>query len=126
MNAPPDAQHVARRWIAKADEDLAAAERLLAIDDSLASVVCFHSQQAVEKLLKALPFPPTPLRAEESCALPSPNGPARPPPLHALPREALLARLDSLTNLRVVRDSASGAWQVDTAPFPGWQDVPTW
>lgn len=54
MNAPPDAQRVARRWIAKADEDLAAAERLLAIDDSLASVVCFHSQQAVEKLLKAL------------------------------------------------------------------------
>jgi hypothetical protein len=44
MNAPPDAQRVARRWIAKADEDLAAAERLLAIDDSLASVVCFHSQ----------------------------------------------------------------------------------
>jgi HEPN domain-containing protein len=54
MNAPPDAQRVARRWLAKADEDLAAAERLLAIDDSLASVVCFHSQQAVEKLLKAL------------------------------------------------------------------------
>jgi HEPN domain-containing protein len=54
MNAPPDAQRVARRWIAKADEDLAAAERLLAIDDSLASIVCFHSQQAVEKLLKAL------------------------------------------------------------------------
>jgi HEPN domain len=45
MNEPPDAQRVARRWIA---------ERLLAIDDSLASVVCFHSQQAVEKLLKAL------------------------------------------------------------------------
>jgi HEPN domain-containing protein len=54
MNAPPDAQRVARRWIAKADEDLAAAERLLAIDDSLASVVCFHGQQAVEKLLEAL------------------------------------------------------------------------
>lgn len=54
MNAPPDAQRVASRWIAKADEDLGAAERLLAIDDSLASVVCFHSQQAVEKLIKAL------------------------------------------------------------------------
>ena len=54
MTARPESLRVARRWIAKADEDLAAAERLLSIDDSLAAVVCFHSQQAVEKLLKAL------------------------------------------------------------------------
>jgi hypothetical protein len=67
MNAPPDAQRVARRWIAKADEDLAAAERLLAIDDSLASVVCFHSQQAVEKLLEArYPIGEEPLTGEEA------------------------------------------------------------
>jgi HEPN domain-containing protein len=65
MTARPDALRVARRWIAKAEEDLAAAERLLSLDDSLASVVCFHSQQAVEKLVKALlvvagvPFPRT-------------------------------------------------------------------
>jgi HEPN domain-containing protein len=54
MTARPETLRVARRWIAKADEDLAAAERLLSLDDSLTAVVCFHSQQAVEKLLKAL------------------------------------------------------------------------
>ena len=54
MIARPEALRVARRWVVKADEDLAAAERLLSLDDSLAAVVCFHSQQAVEKLLKAL------------------------------------------------------------------------
>jgi HEPN domain-containing protein len=54
MTGRPEALRVAGRWIAKADEDLAAAERLIALDDSLAAVVCFHAQQAVEKLLKAL------------------------------------------------------------------------
>jgi len=54
MIARPEARRVAARWIAKADEDLAAAERLLSLDDALAAVACFHSQQAVEKLLKAL------------------------------------------------------------------------
>jgi HEPN domain-containing protein len=54
MTARPEALRVARRWIAKAEEDLTAAERLIGLDDSLAAVVCFHAQQAVEKLLKAL------------------------------------------------------------------------
>lgn len=54
MTARPEALRVARRWMAKAEEDLAAAERLLSLDDSLTAVVCFHGQQAVEKLLKAL------------------------------------------------------------------------
>ena len=54
MTARPEALRVARRWIAKAEEDIAAAERLLSLDDSLAAVACFHGQQAVEKLLKAL------------------------------------------------------------------------
>jgi HEPN domain-containing protein len=54
MSARPEALRIARRWMAKAEEDLAAAERLLSLDDSLAAVVCFHGQQAVEKLLKAL------------------------------------------------------------------------
>jgi hypothetical protein len=49
MIARPEARRVALRWIAKADEDLAAAERLMSLDDSLAAVVCFHCQQAVEK-----------------------------------------------------------------------------
>jgi WD40 repeat protein len=49
------------------------------------------------------------------------------PPLHTLPHEELLARLKSLTNLRVVRAPESPAgWKIDVGPFPGWKDVPTW
>jgi WD40 repeat protein len=48
-------------------------------------------------------------------------------PLHTLPHAELLARLDALTNLRVVRDStAATGWKLDVGPFPGWKDVPTW
>ena len=54
MTAPPETLRVARRWIPKADEDIAATERLLALDDSLTAAACFHRQQAVEKLIKAL------------------------------------------------------------------------
>jgi WD40 repeat protein len=49
------------------------------------------------------------------------------PPLHTLPHAELLAKLDALTNLRVVRDpSSSTGWKLDVGPFPGWKDVPTW
>jgi WD40 repeat protein len=49
------------------------------------------------------------------------------PPLHALPHAELLAKLDTLTNLRVVRDpTSSTGWKLDIGPFPGWKDVPTW
>jgi eukaryotic-like serine/threonine-protein kinase len=49
------------------------------------------------------------------------------PPLHTLPHDELLAKLKSLTNLRVVRDPKSQAgWRIHVAPFPGWKDVPTW
>jgi WD40 repeat protein len=49
------------------------------------------------------------------------------PPLHALPREALIAKLRSLTNLRAVRDPVAPiGWKIDIGPFPGWKDVPTW
>ena len=49
------------------------------------------------------------------------------PPLHTLPYEKLLAKLDTLTNLRVVRDSSSSTgWTLDLGPFPGWEEVPTW
>jgi WD40 repeat protein len=49
------------------------------------------------------------------------------PPLHTLPRGELVAKLKSLTNLRVVRDSASSTgWNGEVGPFPGWKDVPTW
>jgi WD40 repeat protein len=49
------------------------------------------------------------------------------PPLHTLPHAELMAKLDALTNLRVVRDPASSTgWKFDLGPFPGWKDVPTW
>jgi WD40 repeat protein len=49
------------------------------------------------------------------------------PPFHTLPYEELMAKLDTLTNLRVVRDQASSTgWTLDVGPFPGWKDVPTW
>jgi hypothetical protein len=49
------------------------------------------------------------------------------PPLHTLPHDALMARLGSLTNLRLVADPSSpSGYKVDLAPFPGWKDVPTW
>ncbi len=41
-----------RQWVRKADQDLRAAESLLA--DDLLYPSCFHSQQAAEKYLKAL------------------------------------------------------------------------
>ncbi len=49
------------------------------------------------------------------------------PPLHTLPREELIAKLKTLTNLRVVRDSESSTgWKLEVGPFPGWETVPTW
>ena len=42
-----------RAWIAKAEQDLAAAEWLLASPEPLYGPVGFHSQQAAEKMLKA-------------------------------------------------------------------------
>jgi WD40 repeat protein len=48
-------------------------------------------------------------------------------PFHLLPLEALLARIESLTNVRAVEDpeTASG-WKLEFGPFPGWEKVPTW
>jgi len=49
------------------------------------------------------------------------------PPLHTLPHAELLAKLRSLTNLRVIRDPGSpNGYRIDLGPFPGWQVVPTW
>jgi WD40 repeat protein len=49
------------------------------------------------------------------------------PPLQALPREELIAKLETLTNLRAVRDEDSPTgWTIETGPFPGWETVPTW
>ena len=46
MTGRPEALRVAGRPDRQGGEDLAAAERLIALDDSLAAVVCFHAQQA--------------------------------------------------------------------------------
>jgi WD40 repeat protein len=49
------------------------------------------------------------------------------PPLHTLPREELLAKLKTFTNLRAVRDEESSTgWKLEVGPFPGWAEVPTW
>jgi len=49
------------------------------------------------------------------------------PPLHTLPRDELIAKLKTLTNLRVVRDEDSPTgWKVEVGPFPGWETVPSW
>ena len=49
------------------------------------------------------------------------------PPLHTLPHDELIAKLKTLTNLRVVRDEESPTgWKLTVGPFPGWETVPTW
>ena len=54
---------------------------------------------------------------------PMPEG----PPLHTLPYDALLAKLRSLTNLRVVPDAASATgYKLEPGPFPGWAKAPEW
>ena len=49
------------------------------------------------------------------------------PPLHTLPHDELIAKLKTLTNLRVVRDEESATgWKLTHDPFPGWETVPGW
>jgi WD40 repeat protein len=49
------------------------------------------------------------------------------PPLDTLPHDELIAKLKTLTNLRVVRDEESSTgWKVEVGPFPGWAEVPEW
>jgi WD40 repeat protein len=48
-------------------------------------------------------------------------------PLHTLPHDELIAKLHSLTNVRIVEDSESATgWSIDYGPFPGWAEVPEW
>ncbi len=49
---PPDLEEI-RRWLVKAHRDLAAVRQLLSADPASTDIAAFHSQQAVEKLLKA-------------------------------------------------------------------------
>ena len=49
------------------------------------------------------------------------------PPLHTLPHDQLIAKLKTLTNVRVVRDEdSSTGWKLTHDPFPGWETVPEW
>jgi serine/threonine protein kinase/WD40 repeat protein len=49
------------------------------------------------------------------------------PPLHTLPHNELIAKLESLTNLRAVRDpESSTGWTIEAGPFAGWANAPTW
>jgi HEPN domain-containing protein len=55
MNGGPEKRRVVRRWIAKAEEDILAAECLLKLGrHSPLGLVGFHAQQCAEKYLKAL------------------------------------------------------------------------
>ena len=48
------------------------------------------------------------------------------PPLHTLPLDELIAKLKTLTNLRVARDEESATGRkLEVGPFPGWETVPT-
>ena len=51
------------------------------------------------------------------------------PPLHTLPHGELLAKLESLTNLRAIPDAAAPSGyriDVDDSAWRGWKDVPSW
>ena len=56
MSRPPEQirEEFVRQWLLKAEEDLQAAQSLLACGTTFLATVCFHSQQAAEKYLKAV------------------------------------------------------------------------
>jgi HEPN domain-containing protein len=55
MNVPPEVVEVLRQWVRKAEHDLDAASRIMAIEEGCPfDTVCFHCQQAAEKYLKCL------------------------------------------------------------------------
>jgi HEPN domain-containing protein len=55
MNVPPEVVEVLRQWVRKAEHDLEAARRIIAIEEGCpCDTACFHCQQAIEKYLKAL------------------------------------------------------------------------
>ena len=53
MNQSKVIQDLIEKWILKAEKDLLTAERELTFKNPVTESVCFHSQQAVEKFLKA-------------------------------------------------------------------------
>ena len=47
-------EYVVRQWLQKADEDFLASLYLLRSQSQLYATVCFHTQQCVEKVIKAI------------------------------------------------------------------------
>jgi HEPN domain-containing protein len=55
MNVRPEVAEVLRLWVRKAEHDLEAAQRIIAVEaDCPFDTVCFHCQQVAEKYLKCL------------------------------------------------------------------------
>jgi HEPN domain-containing protein len=55
MSVPPEVLEVLRQWVRKAEHDLEAARRIMAVEAGCPyDAACFHCQQAVEKYVKAL------------------------------------------------------------------------
>lgn len=55
MNVQPEIVEVVRQWVRKAEHDLEAAKRIMAIVEGCPfDMVCFHCHQAAEKYLKCL------------------------------------------------------------------------
>ncbi|MCL4844882.1 MAG: HEPN domain-containing protein [Bryobacteraceae bacterium] len=55
MSVRPELAEVLRQWVRKAEHDLEAARRIMAVEEGCPfDAACFHCQQAVEKYLKAL------------------------------------------------------------------------
>jgi HEPN domain-containing protein len=53
MNARPEVVEILRQWVRKAEHDLEAANRIMAVEEGCPfDMVCFHCQQAAEKYLK--------------------------------------------------------------------------
>jgi HEPN domain-containing protein len=53
MNVPPEVVEVLQQWVRKAEHDLEAANRIMAVAEGCPfDTVCFHCQQAAEKYLK--------------------------------------------------------------------------
>jgi HEPN domain-containing protein len=103
----PEQLHLIRQWIEKAEEDYKNAEYTLTLEeDCPVSTVCFHSQQCIEKYLKALlichfsPVPKSHDLVELYNRLPSGNKPT-------LSEEGL-----AILNRYAVESRYPGGWEV--------------
>ena len=55
MSVPPEVVEILRQWVRKAEHDIEAASRIMAVKEGCPfDTVCFHCQQAAEKYLKCL------------------------------------------------------------------------